>query len=956
MTGRTEWSNVGGFFGVFLGVADSLAASNQAIIQRMKTRDQNASSSKRPGSGSAEDALEAPKSLSIIGPRNLTHMVATGRTFVFRKGLPLVLTEVRDYPPLKDDAGVWQPTWRDSNVRIWAMSVAPVKADKDKSRPASAAPRKRSFDEFDRASLATGDRTESAEEREDRDHQLRQSVVSDMFGSAWTLDSLVEMPLAEVEMPAKIFVRDPETKKLEAYTGPKPGGTGVLPDIRVLVGRPWPAGMLKSLPPTTRAEEAVSYIIRNHPQRGRFRADVADALKVPSGPKRAKLTKGITVLNTDGETITPDMVIEPGKEGGGAAVIDLPSIEYVEPLVNRKEFQSNDVMDGVEAFIWLLGPGVVFCQVLQSFMRERSHLKHVVSSPDCCPNRYSMDSIAAATISLNQVDPLRYRVPVCDNVTVPQPNRNNPPTSVDSLPSFVTPAQRGMQIDLEPSVGIVGSEMPLLDLDSVVANLKPEVLRLSSGAREAVSKDISAVEEWKKSIPNADAEIITLGTGSSQPSKYRNVSGTLVRVPGYGSYLFDCGENTLGQLKRIFSPAELSQVLRDLKMIWISHRHADHHLGTVSVIKAWYAENYDCVPFQPVSAAFSNKHTANTSAASKSFKRLAIVAEDRMLDFFAEYADVEDFGFSRIAPLQIQGAAVNLGVPAELRWYSAAPSSTEPSESLIAPSEYGSLLGLSDIQSVPVRHCHGAQAVSLTFPSGFKISYSGDCRPSRSFATIGADSTVLIHEATFNDELGVDAVAKKHSTTGEALAVAAVMRAKTVVLTHFSQRFAKLPTMEDLRSGNVNRDALKVLDPDDQVAFPEPPEGEDQDPLEDLHEDDDDDEITAASLRKDGLIDGSWKPTDLKVCVAFDYMRVKVGEIPEMAKFTPAVQKVFEEVSESGENPEDQPKVEDNVQKKAKGDELSDEGAKGRKKRRERRRSSKQENEHSTVQLTRPGE
>lgn len=47
-----------------------------------------------------------------------------------------------------------------------------------------------------------------------------------------------------------------------------------------------------------------------------------------------------------------------------------------------------------------------------------------------------------------------------------------------------------------------------------------------------------------------DLEIVLLGTGSSQPSKYRNVSSIYVNLFSKGSLLLDCGEGTLGQLKR----------------------------------------------------------------------------------------------------------------------------------------------------------------------------------------------------------------------------------------------------------------------------------------------------------------------------------------------------------------------------------------------------------------------
>lgn len=53
-----------------------------------------------------------------------------------------------------------------------------------------------------------------------------------------------------------------------------------------------------------------------------------------------------------------------------------------------------------------------------------------------------------------------------------------------------------------------------------------------------------------KDITREDAEIVLLGTGSSQPSKYRNVSSIFINLFSKGSLLLDCGEGTLGQLKR----------------------------------------------------------------------------------------------------------------------------------------------------------------------------------------------------------------------------------------------------------------------------------------------------------------------------------------------------------------------------------------------------------------------
>lgn len=175
-----------------------------------------------------------------------------------------------------------------------------------------------------------------------------------------------------------------------------------------------------------------------------------------------------------------------------------------------------------------------------------------------------------------------------------------------------------------------------------------------------------------------ESEVAFLGTGSAIPSKYRNVTGMLVRlspsvVPGDdggddsaaaaaktdsamavavameeeqksegglspvraasggergvgevgtagvedraiggsgrgGSIIMDAGEGTMGQLWRMFGDSSrrhsaaaaaaantagagasgggggAQQVLRDLSAVWISHPHADHHLGLVRIL------------------------------------------------------------------------------------------------------------------------------------------------------------------------------------------------------------------------------------------------------------------------------------------------------------------------------------------------------------------------------------
>lgn len=73
--------------------------------------------------------------------------------------------------------------------------------------------------------------------------------------------------------------------------------------------------------------------------------------------------------------------------------------------------------------------------------------------------------------------------------------------------------------------------------------------------------------------------VVFLGTGSSIPNKTRNVSAILVHTSPDCSILLDCGEGTAGQIVRLYGRDRAEQVFRSLKAIYISHLHADHHLG-----------------------------------------------------------------------------------------------------------------------------------------------------------------------------------------------------------------------------------------------------------------------------------------------------------------------------------------------------------------------------------------
>ena len=668
LTGKTEWRNTGGLLSIMLTLADSTSDAAAAVAREREAKaakkregqSSGASPGKKDGlvenvrAGQGERPQIDKQKLRVHGGSNLVHTVATARRFVFRKGMPVSINEFKDRKNKR-----LEPDWEDENIRVWAMSIT---ITDDIQSPVTTVPRqlrKRSFGDYTvdlhqspiPLPITTGDEKASAEQ-EDRDQQIRLGVVGHMFDSDWRLDALVETPLSQVQMPAALFIRNTTTNKIEKYARSIPSGDNPQADINVLVRRPWPGALVTHLPPAKPSAAALSYIIRSHPQRGRFLPKKALGLGVPAGPLFAQLTAGRPVQAKDGTTVYPEQVLEDNKPGNGFAVVDLPSTDYVERLLSRMEWRTEKVMEGVGAIIWILGPHVVKDERLQSFMSELSHMKHIISSADCCSNYLSFDSASASIIRLNQIDPERFPIPVHNNQPSPLPENL---VGDDLTRAYCIPASRGLTLEILPTVLLCEDKVdPPLNTATVLEKTPESVLSLARATRKTIASPEVQKELMSQDLPSPDAEIVLLGTGSAIPSKYRNVSATLLRVPGSGSYLLDCGENTLGQLSRVYTQDELREVLSDLKMIWISHMHADHHLGTVSVIKAWY------------NAVYGDNHPSNRSPklsavekledplkAMTEEKRLFVASGDAMIHWLREYSSVEDYGFDKIIALNV---------------------------------------------------------------------------------------------------------------------------------------------------------------------------------------------------------------------------------------------------------------------------------------------------------------
>ncbi|KAE9467863.1 hypothetical protein C3L33_00244, partial [Rhododendron williamsianum] len=326
-------------------------------------------------------------------------------------------------------------------------------------------------------------------------------------------------------------------------------------------------------------------------------------------------------------------------------------------------------------------------------------------------------------------------------------------------------------------------------------------------------------------ISREDMEIVLLGTGSSQPSKYRNVSSILINLFSKGSLLFDCGEGTLDLLAlgicmfsdNRFGVDGADDAVRGLRCIWISHIHADHHTGLARIL-ALRRDLLKGVPHQPLLVIAPRRLKRYLDAYQLlenldfQFLDCRHTTESSLEAFESDTSEMSIETNANGVGLKNQDVNSTLfakGVPMQSHWNR--PDSPVNNSVVISIlrnlKEVLKEAGLEALISFPVVHCPQAFGVALKAADrlntagkvvpGWKIVYSGDSRPCPELVKASNGATVLIHEATFEDGMVDEAIARNHSTTKEAIEVGDSAGVYRIILTHFSQRYPKIPVFDE---------------------------------------------------------------------------------------------------------------------------------------------------------------
>lgn len=537
-------------------------------------------------------------------------------------------------------------------------------------------------------------------------------------------------------------------------------------------------------------QKSLNYVIRFLPTRGKFNPAKAKELGIKPGLDFKELTMGKSVVNNLGETVHPHQVLGESNTFPKVAIIDIPNNSYLKNTLTSPEWLDQSGDRGSEQFglvYHFLGDDIDFRleQYLEFVQKFPAECIHIVNHKSIADDTLAFKTSAIHLLKLKSLSANNFNLPYMEQTTpCPEPFVKLQSLQTYKIDSSGVKDEKTIPANLTWSS--IFDEHVKLVLPNLIMNTETVTLNPLDNAKSL--KD--------------NFQIVTLGTGSAIPSIHRNVLSNLLRIPyinsktqetQFRSILLDGGEGTFGMLLRNYghnNSEQLKQILDEMCLIYLSHLHADHNLGIITVIREWLLH-----------------HAENQ-------RKLYLIIPWQYRDFLREWFQVENSEFqadlSRICFISCEEfMQKKTAEPAtldfetfELWLENASQRKRLPKTSLLSLSkdkwkDIQNDTNLSEIQTCAAIHCNWAYSVSMTFQlneqEAFKVSFSGDTRPNPKFVDIGLGSDILIHEASLDDVNIEEALSKKHTTVTEAVRVSQLMQCKKLLLTHFSTRFSEKP-------------------------------------------------------------------------------------------------------------------------------------------------------------------
>ncbi|XP_034950264.1 ribonuclease Z, mitochondrial [Chelonus insularis] len=515
----------------------------------------------------------------------------------------------------------------------------------------------------------------------------------------------------------------------------------------------------------TKITTCISYICTVNAKPGQLNLEKCVKYGIKPGPLLGKLKNGEDVILDDGKIVKSSDVVDSSNPECAFIVLECPTEDYLDSLVEHKKFKDYQIGglygDSQVKYIFHFSPENImqnprYVEWMKKFDPNTTHV--VLNDKNEC---ISSGGVHRNQYKLNLLHP--HIFPLLQEPKIDEHTKN----SLNSKEIFGNlKIHRAKVLN---SINLRGPRDTMLGLNNLDVQVNHEecineVMEIegTDSSLENLRKEINARSTLIENSPSFP-KIAMLGTGSSIPNKVRNVSGILLRIDEDTSILLDCGEGTTGQIVRLYGP-KADNIFASIKAIYVSHLHADHHLGMIGVLLE------------------RKKFT------SEPFFLIAPKSIESYLRFYNKLFESIESSITLVPNQGFIEHSHNL-LPSDIR------------------SNLFKKLNINNLQTEEVLHCLHSFCVALTLKNGYKIVYSGDTKPCHGVRTLGQDCDLLIHEATMEDGLEFEAEKKRHSTITQAITEGNKMNARHILLTHFSQRYCKIPLypnhIENLNFDNV---------------------------------------------------------------------------------------------------------------------------------------------------------
>jgi len=302
-----------------------------------------------------------------------------------------------------------------------------------------------------------------------------------------------------------------------------------------------------------------------------------------------------------------------------------------------------------------------------------------------------------------------------------------------------------------------------------------------------------------------------LGTSGAVPTTERNTSAVFVRREGE-EFLFDCGEGTQRQMMRFGTGFGVSQV-------FVTHCHGDHTLGLPGLLQTLDFNERDAglTVHVPGGTRRTIRSVLEAGGTDPSFPvrinevtdgTVAYRAADFEVRAFATDHDAKSVGYAlveddRKGRFDREKAEEDLGIPP-------GPAYSRLHE--------GEAVELDDGRVV-----QPDQVVGDPRP-GRTLVYTGDTRPCDRTVEAADGADLLVHDATFAEDMAARAGKTAHSTAREAARIAGRAGAARLAMVHVSTRYAGDASAHEREADEVFDGEAFVPDDGDAVDVPFPEE------------------------------------------------------------------------------------------------------------------------------------